>query len=200
MMEKRKEHKRDIRKIIIIICEGSDTEIIYFNEFNNNGNILVRPLFCGVTDIKNILKEAKKQMKKHQLDFEYGDQIWCAFDMDDKRSEDIRNCYDNATTEGINFAFSNPNIELWFLLHFIYHDGRLTKESTIELLKRSNRIPNYTKDMNVYPLLCDKIHDAINNAKRLNIIHLDLGRNLFSGDSNPSTQIFSLVELLLQEQ
>lgn len=52
--------------------------------------------------------------------------------------------------------------------------------------------------MDVYPILKAKQVDAIQNAKKLNKKHKKLNSDLFSRESNPSTQVFKLVEFIQQ--
>ena len=50
----------------------------------------------------------------------------------------------------------------------------------------------------IYKFITEKRSDAINHAKRLNQLHERNHVELLSTDSNPSTQVFKLVEYILE--
>ena len=96
----------------------------------------------------------------------------------------------------INISFSNPNFELWFLLHFELYVTKIERSEVIQRLKKY--IPQYKKNMNVYDLLIDKRPQAIINAKKLIRIHEKDGIEQLCVESNPSTQVYSIVEEILK--
>ena len=52
--------------------------------------------------------------------------------------------------------------------------------------------------MEVYSHLKDKLPDAIENAKRLNDMHENDYVDLVTGESNPSSQVFKLIEFIFR--
>ena len=85
--------KTDVRKAlnsIVIICEGKVTEIKYLNCFKKrNSGVEIITLHKGYTDPINIAKEAKKQLTEFKLDLKNGDSIWCVFDVDHRRNDEL---------------------------------------------------------------------------------------------------------------
>lgn len=85
---------------------------------------------------------------------------------------------------------------MWYLLHYVYHHSRILNHELIEKIKQ--HIPNYEKNKDYFSELLPKRNDAIKYAKKLNKIHDDANTELLSTDSNPSTQVFQLVEYILE--
>ncbi len=191
--KKRKDRGRTFNPKIIIICEGEKTEIEYLNSFKEGKkNIEIIPIYTGCTDIKNMLRNARSEKRSHRLLLNGTDQLWIAFDLDDKNPTDIDNCYLSAEKENIKFAFSNPNIEIWFLLHYNFIQGSLTKEDTKQKWKELTESESTTKDD--YSILKDKISQATRNAEKLEKYHRDSNNKIFHSESNPITFMYHLIK------
>jgi len=189
----RKIGNRDTRKFVVIVCEGKKTEIQYFNGFNERySGVKVLPLHGKCTDAKSIIYFAEEQITKYNLNFDDGDQIWCAFDVDDKPKKEIEDAINHVQSKNINIALSNPCIELWFLLHFKQISSPRTRKEVEQELK--NFIKDYEKDKNVFPILKEKIPIAIKAAKILNQNHQKSGKPILSVENNPSSQVFTMIE------
>ena len=89
---------------------------------------------------------------------------------------------------------SSPCFEEWFLCHYRWSTGYQTNMATLDELKE--RCPGYKKTSNIYPTIKDKQDDAIQNAKRLEQFHREQGRSVHSVDSNPSSEMYKIVEFL----
>lgn len=192
--------RREIRRpyrVLIIVCEGGKTERIYFNRYKKRDcNLRILTPNTSSTDPINLVKFAKNQIRKYDLDIqENRDQVWCAFDVNNNSNTKILEAIRIANENNITIALSNPCFELWYLLHYAYHEGGLTSRDTIDILKR--HLHNYQKSNDVFDVLLCGRDRAINNAQRLNRYHTSQGTNLNSRDSNPSTQVFQIVEYIL---
>jgi hypothetical protein len=196
----RKKGARKPLKHIVIVCEGKKTETQYFNGFRErNSGVEIEPIYGECTDPKNIVEFAKKQIDKFDLNFEEGDGLWCAFDVDhiDKNKiEMIKYAVKFADKNNIQIALSNPCIEFWFLLHYEWiYNPALTRDEAFDKLKE--HIEDYDKNYpSIYSVLKDKLPTAIENAKKLNKIHEKNYIELISVDSNPSSQVFKLIEFI----
>lgn len=181
-------------QILVIVCEGQKTERNYFNNYRGQKNGLrIKTPNSRVTDPINLVKFAKGQLKG--LDIGEGDQVWCVFDTDHHTTQEIQQAK-RLAGEDINICLSNPSFELWYLLHFLYYDSRISNHDLIHKLR--DHIPGYSKNENYFSQLLEKRQDAINHAKRLNQLHERNHVELLSTNSNPSTQVFKLVEYILE--
>ena len=80
-------------------------------------------------------------------------------------------------------------------MHFADRFAKLNNDELEEKLKKY--IQNYDKSKDYFEFLESKRINAINRAKQLNEMHERKGTDLKSIDSNPSTQVFKIVEELL---
>jgi hypothetical protein len=196
-MARRRYRKKDIRpprNTIIIVCEGERTETQYFDNFNEPLTNLQIKTFHEYTDPRHMVDYSIARISKWGVDLDGGDAIWCVFDVDSNRSEDIRNATEHANANGINIGLSNPCLELWFILHFVFYNNQLTHREAPSVLREY--VPNYRKNYQIYNEIINFLDDAIIRAKRLNVIHLSQSYELYSRDSNPSSQVFKLIEYI----
>ena len=191
----RREGIRKPQRTIIIVCEGKETEIIYFNGFKmRNSGVDIVPMHGKCTDPKSIVAFAEERMSKWSLDFDEGDGLWCVFDVDENTNSILKDTFEHAKTKNIQIALSNPCFELWFLLHYKQITSSITRQEAKSELKEFIR--DYEKNKNINHLLKDKLSTAIDNAKKLSKVHEKDSTSLISRESNPSTQVFKLIEFI----
>lgn len=193
-----KQGTRTPRNVYVIVCEGTKTEPNYFKRFKTRyNNLSIETPDSGSTDPKSLVKFSREQIKteKRTLDLKNGDAIWCVFDCDENTDEAISQACDIAKND-VKICFSNPSFEFWYLLHYELTVTRLERWDAIDKLKKY--IPDYEKSKDVFDLLYDKRPDAIANSKKLNKIHKRDKMDLLCVESNPSTQVYTLVEDLLK--
>lgn len=191
---RRKVGGRERRKKFVIVCEGTVTEPIYFRKYRtryDNLEVIIPDSRC--TDPKGLVKFCQEQIDYYPLDFRYGDVIWCVFDWDNNTQEAIFAAFRKA--KNVKLCLSNPSYELWYLLHFMDRFSKLNNDELKEKLEKY--IPNYDKSKDYFELLESKRISAISRAKRLNQMHEKNGVDLKSINSNPSTQVFKIIEELL---
>ena len=189
----RKSGNRKEYKILVVVCEGH-TECIYFNRYKERkSGLRIETLNSTATDPQNLMEFALKQIQKYDLDED--EQVWCVFDSDNSTDDSIKNAI-KLTENKIKICLSNPCFELWYLLHFGYFDNKI---STKDLLnKLGTHIKNYDKAKDYFDTLLSKRDAAIGHAKKLNTKHRKTETKLLSVKSNPSTQVFQLVEYILK--
>jgi len=144
------------------------------------------------TDPQGIVNHAISLKKEGKLNTRNGDQIWCVFDVNSHQNHTLDMASQLAAKYKIPIALSNPCFELWLILHYIYHSYAITHDEAPERL--GEYIPGYVKSMDIFYLVENLVNDAIANASRLNSIHNQDGTDLFSRESNPSSQVYHLVE------
>jgi len=194
--KRRKLRGRIPRKVFVIVCEGEKTERIYFNRYKTRySNLRIETPDSKFTDPINLAKFSREQIKKEALDLKNGDAIWCVFDCDENTNEDISQACEIAGKD-IKICLSNPNFELWFLLHFSQIVSKIARSEVIEKLKKY--IPSYEKKIDYYDLLLDKRSIAIENAKKLIDMHESNGVDLISVESNPSIHVHKIVEEIVR--
>ena len=194
--KRRKVGNRRLHNIFVIVCEGKKTERQYFERYKKWGcGLEIETPHTNATDPERLVKFAKNQIGKYNLKLKSGDGIYCVFDRDKNTNEIIARAFKKAGTN-IKICLSNPSFELWFLLHFVYSESPLSNPELIRELEK--HIPDYKKNNEYYDELFSKRDDAIKNAKKLNGLHHKMGVDLNSINSNPSTQVFKIVEDILK--
>ena len=191
----RKRGNRKEYRTLVIVCEGKKTERNYFNRYRERkSGLLILTPNSSVTDPENLVDFALSQIKKYDINLNKGDEVWCVFDADRHTDKNIKKAKDLAGDK-IKLCLSNPCFELWYLLHFYYFGNRV---STSEVQnKLANYIKNFDKAKDYFDLFLPKRDKAIQNAKKLNQKHKTARIELLSTQSNPSTQVFQLVEYIL---
>lgn len=202
MPKQRKIQNRDVRKRILIICEGLKTEPNYFSGIKKdlrstalNIEIIDRPENSGLRLVKHAIilkKEADREDNKF-------DSIWIVLDKD--KYTELEETFTLAKKNDINIAFSAISFELWYLLHFTYttKPWRSYAQLKDELLKH---LPDYDKShSDMYERLKNKTSTAVNNAVKL--------RDYFKGDIDSGVKLYDLdcytdvdrlVMLLIQDE
>lgn len=183
----------------LIVCEGKQTEPNYFNclkkkineKYGSKIDVLVPNIEVKGTG-KNTADLVRYTSKfVNYSNKEYG-KVWVVFDKDDY--DDVQ--FDDAITNcDYNVAWSNPNFELWLLLHFRKVNNYISKSNIFEYLSKEfqkNGLGIYEKnDDKLYEKVAknDGITRAIENSKSLEV--LNNGRKPSS--SNPMTMVYKIL-------
>ena len=113
--------KRNQKRQILVVTEGTHTETSYLEHFQIPG-VVVTSVGLGISTMK--LVNEVEQIKQVQRT-KYGkifDEVWVAFDHDDFL--DFIDAINAAKTKGYCIACSNQAFEYWLLLHFKDHQGQ----------------------------------------------------------------------------
>lgn len=165
----------------LIVCEGSKTEPLYFNELAE----FIRIELEGRVDVPKIptievsgegegtVALVHKAIEiRNRANFVY-QHVWVVFDKDDFK--DFDEAISLARENAIEVAWSNPCFEFWILLHFEYVDAALDRHQVFEKVdslfkERCVRAEGYEKNLsNLYSLLsvCGQQSQAAHWAERL---------------------------------
>lgn len=209
-IEHRGTRRRQVRPVILIVTEGSETEPKYFEHFRTrNNNIEVRVVgsrsHAGESDYNSLYRKALDYQTDNQLSLENKDSVWIVADADvnynnpdpvNARNRQLSQLRKMAARKNIQVAISNPCFELWYLLHFRYTTRAFNsyEEVVAELRKH---ITNYDKAVDVYGRLEDYLGTAVDNAKRLEQYQIDNQHTYpFGVEVNPFTDVYRLVDVL----
>lgn len=210
-IEKRGQRRRNIKPVILIVTEGSQTEPKYFAHYRTRQtNIDIRVIGSrtsgGETDYLSLIRKAVEYQNKNQISISNGDAVWVVADGDvNYNNPDPITAKDNllskarnlADAKGIRIAISNPCFEFWYLLHFQY-TTKFFKDYPAVKTALTSYLPDYEKASDVYAQLSEHTTDAIQNALRVEQYHIQNGSNKPFGIAvNPFTDIYQLVESLL---
>lgn len=190
--------RRKRRPIIYIICEGKETETLYFKHFRTRNCLVdIVPISSKHKAAEHLVKHARALLSQSDYYPKDGDQLWCVFDRDDNKDHELRTAVEYAEKHGYKIAYSNPSFEYWYLLHFEKRNGYLKDcDAVIDILKSKGYLPGYEKSTDVFVQLQEQQRAAIQRAKD-RVAQLERDKVVIvSSDSNPATTVYTLVEFL----
>jgi hypothetical protein len=157
--------ERRYRVMFVVAVEGSKTEPDYF-AWLNRSNALVR-VHCLPSKTHSSPLQVLKRMREHlrKDGLAPGDQAWIVVDKDQWTDAQLGELHTwRREHEHFGFALSNPNFELWLLLHFEDAVGVSTARQCAEHLERW--LPGYDKGISGGDVTTDGVEAAILRARR----------------------------------
>ena len=201
---RRKSSNRPIRQRYLIVCEGEKTEKNYFSSYQRDlprGVIFLDIIGAGdntlniVTIAINKRDEANRKSKSC-IEVQPYDQVWAVFDKDDFPNRRFNDAIMLADREGIKCAYSIEAFELWYLLHFDFHQTAHSREVYGRLLSQYLGEEYDKADPHMYSKL--KIFGNQNNAIRWSDKLYNNYNHQSPANENPSTTVYQLVNELNQ--
>ena len=198
--KKRNKQSRKEKPMIIITAEGrNETEARYFNNFRTaDCPYIIKFHKAGhLTDPTKLAESIRKRWDAEDADVRTGDMAFVVVDLDNKESKAKEIQQLEAKNRVEKFIVSNPCFEVWYLLHYGFSTkSYINADAVIRELKK--QYPEYEKTSDMYPLLKDKMGDAIINAERLEDYFKAEWRLHPDADCNPSTDVHNLVKMLIE--
>ena len=193
---RRRRPTREPRKRYLLFCEGEVTEPEYFSGWrrflrSRLISVEISPergdplrLVEGAVSAKRTAEREAKRERDENLRY---DEVWCVLDVDDHAR--LGKARELADRHGISLAISEPCFELWGLLHYQDQWAYAECSTVCEALRR--HLPYYDKRLDF-----DAIRPQYSQARE-RAIALDQQRDRTNGSSNPSTDVWRLVDSLL---
>lgn len=188
---------RDVKRRILIVCEGKVTEKHYFNDLRHVMRSLVeldidpggkpKTLVERAVDLKKTADRDAKRGKDQNLKY---DVVWCVFDVDEHPY--LAEARQQARDNGIQVAISNPCFELWALLHFQEQHAHIERQEVRRLCKEY--MPGYEKRLPCQTLLAE-YDGAVRRSLELEQWH----HHRDTVGANPSTGVHRLTEEIRKE-
>lgn len=171
---KRTPPSKEIKKRILVVGEGVNTEPSYFKQFREPGlQVVALGMGEGTRKLVNDIESVKSaQEKKMNAQF---DEVWAVFDKDSFK--DFGAAIAEAHAKGYHVAFSNQAIEYWFILHLKDHQGEALNRTEYakvlnNLLKDNDAGFTYDADAKevsevMFDFLYKRIQTAFDRASRI---------------------------------
>ena len=200
--KKRNSGTRKRQAIILISTEGKNqTETNYFNGFSNR-KVHIHFATGRFTDPVNMVKKLSSEMINKGFNRELGDKAFCLIDADvsPSKNQEIAEADKIARQRGIELIVSAPCFELWFLCHYSFSMKQYgSNDELIADLMKNKEFSDYKKNCTgLYDKLLPWLDKAINNAKRLEVELIKLGKTKHTVDFSPSTEAYHVVETIKQ--
>jgi len=184
---KRRKNFKPIKKNFLIVCEGTKTEPKYFQCFR-----VPKKVFDVVGLGANTESLVEKAIKIRDNESTSYDEVWCVFDRDSFPAQNFNNALALAESNNIHIAYSNEAFEIWYLLHFNFHDTATSRTQYKTMLTDRLGFPYQKNDPAMYDHLLHLQEAAIRNAKKLFKSYANHRPSL----DNPSTTVHDLVQKL----
>jgi hypothetical protein len=206
MTDRRELKDYNICNLFRIYCEGENTEPEYFKSFPVNTETKIEAIGLGRSKTALVEKAielfTQDRLLRGQANFDEDRQLWVVFDYDvrgiDREAQDYNHAIELAVRYGIRVAYSNDSFELWFVLHFQYHEAAVTRNEYYQVLseklncdyEEESKTREFTQSL--YHILISRQATAIQNATRL----FEQKAELIYSEQNPCTTVFKLVQEL----
>ena len=190
------------RPLVILATEGKNkTETKYFGDLARDLDKFSLVFAPGnETDPEGIVSQAKKAKKKYDYDPKRGDLIFCLIDTDFDASKNaqLHRALKDARGNDIQIILSSPCFEIWFLCHYTRSTKKYNSYRDVASALSAHLQFEYSKNLqNMYSVTKDKICDAIKNAKFLEEACIRAGYERYTASFSPSTDVYHIVEQLL---
>jgi len=194
--------RRPLRKRLLIVCEGRETERNYFDQLKREdwpGQNLAVTVKRGKGGLREQIAQFAVERKNDSS--EGYDEVWCVMDVEDpSHRESLDRALILLRRNSIKPCLSNPAFEVWLLSHFertatafIECDAVVTHLNK-HWQKRFG--VDYDKaDRRIFGRLAELVCVAIENAKWVRETHHRL--ELATADCNSSTEVYRLVGKLV---
>ncbi|WP_440951042.1 RloB family protein [Methanosphaerula subterraneus] len=181
------------KRIQFFFFTEGQTECNYFDQIKkdlagNNRNISVQIRSINKKSAVEFVKYAQNYLLSLNKDLNLKDRVFCVFDMDTANDDDIDKAI-KKMPKNMQLIVSNPDFELWLLLHYEY---RWTALDTREPIKKFRKyMPDYQKPCvdKIYRSLKENEKAAFKNAQLLREHQTEEGHYLFSRAANPYTNV-----------
>jgi hypothetical protein len=196
---RRQPSSKEPRSLILIVCEGEETEYRYFETMRKRRKLpsvtieVVRPN----RQSDQLVLYAIKLRSKKAADSPPYNEIWCVFDREAANEPaGFAEAVKRADQEDIQIAVSNPCFEYWYLLHYRETNRPFyNADEVCELLRHNDCLPGYQKNQDVFEQLADRMLQALERAERLYEQHPDRAHDRFP---NASTLVQRLIRRLIK--
>jgi hypothetical protein len=192
----RRPSAREKRLSLRVFTEGEKTEpiyVTYWHRLHRERVVVSISEFHGTP--RSLVEAAVAEQKEHaraarRRGGDPFDQYWCVFDVD--AHPRLAEALDLATRHNIEIAYSNPCIELWFVLHFRDQNAYIDRHAVQRL---SRDLLGCEKLLTAEALATlERLHeDAVTRARALDEKHL--GDDSPPG-SNPSSTLWRLIDVI----
>ncbi len=192
--------QRKRKSIILLAAEGKNkTETHYFRSIPSSDHV-VKFAPGNYTDPVNMVQALSKEYEEMELDAGLGDSAFCLVDSDvdpvkDRQLEKA----DARAADGIRILVSSPCFEVWYLCHFTASTRQYASNNDV-LNALKQYIPEYRKAMpGIWEMIGTKTEIAIQNSKFLEQKCLEKGLKQHTAAFTPSTEVFRIMEILIDK-
>lgn len=184
----------------LIVSEDSKSSLDYLTAFSVDPKIVEIVPEGGAGNTVDVVKrgiEMQEDAEKAGQPFVH---VYCVFDKDDWSMNRYQQAFIEAEKRNdVSAIWANECFELWYLLHFAYHNSGSHRSEIYKKLEASDRLgKHYEKgDTSIYDQLRERLEVALKNANRLFLCAKGESPNQ-PWTVNPSTNVQDVVRKLIE--
>ena len=186
-----------VRKpVVLLVTEGTHTEVLYFEELKKTHREVVTLLISGgrpgELNPLRVLKRLRNEVTKRRRskDWIKGDSAWLVVDTDQWKDEEKLEILSEAGQGDFQLAASNPCFEVWLLMHFRPAWTSATAKDLRELLATRECLGRFAKNSYPAAALIPKTREAIQRARQADAADSD------AWPVGGSTRVYRAVEAI----
>ena len=193
---------RERKKIIVVGTEGNNkTETLYLRNIESTQSRFHFIFASGNdTDPVKIVRNTIKKAKEEEISVRRGDMAISIFDLDldSSKTEQFTRAKNISASNNVMIISSNPCFEVWYLEHFGYTSRQFNSNAELitELKRRDSK---YEKNFCNFEVLYPNTDQAIKNCKKLDDYHRKNSSEELFEFNHPRTDMYKIVELLIDE-
>lgn len=188
------------RRRYLIVSEDSKSSLDYLTSFPIDPKLVDIVPEGGAGNTVDVVKrgiEMQEEAIKKGQPFVH---VYCVFDKDDWTMDRYQQAFTSARKRNdITAIWANECFELWYLLHFAYHNSGIHRDEIYKKLKTPSRLAKaYDKgDGSIYDCLLDRKDVALRNSDRLlKVAQDECPRSPWA--VNPSTNAQKIIRKMIQ--
>lgn len=186
------------RRRFLIVSEDSKSSLDYFKCFPVDERLVEIVPEGGAGNTKDVVQRGIVLKEAAIAEGRPFAHIYCVFDKDDWDLNRYQAAFDKAEQHNdLTAIWANECFELWYLLHYAYHNTSTGRDRLYRLLKTKSRLSKaYEKgDTTIYAELKAKQPDALKWSKKLLFVAQQECPQC-PGRINPSTNVHEIVDQL----
>ena len=201
--------KHPLKRRILIVGEGRETEYNYFVGFRNMFREELEATATSVSvargkggDARNIVENAIKEASRFKPNRQLGDRVFLLLDTEGAgREPELPAAEKLAEKSKIEIVYSSPSLEFWLRCHFPKSPRRHFKDCDTLIIELNKQWPDVCKteydkaDKDIFDRLSTRLELAREQA-----LAIDLYNMTTHGSArrvNPSTQVYELIAMLI---
>src|SRR5260370_2446722 len=155
------------RRRVLIVCEDSKSSCFYLRAFKvDPERAEVLTVGAGM-NTDSLVGEAVRRKQRATAEDQPYNEVWCVLDRDNFPLATYARTFELARNSNVHVAWANEAFELWYLLHFNYHDTGISRGDYKAKLDRYLQEPYDKADGKMYSKVLTRQETAIRNARRL---------------------------------
>lgn len=187
------------RKRYLIVSEDSKSSLDYLTAFPVDRSLIEIVREGGAGNTIDVVARGVKMQEDAEKKGDAFIHVYCVFDKDDWPMDRYQSAFVEARKRNdVTAIWANECFELWYLLHYAYHNSGIGRDEIYQKLKTPQRLDKaYEKgDATIYAHLIERREKALQHAQKL-LMAAQVEAPKQPWIINPSTNVQVVVKKLI---